>query len=67
MRKRYKKLTYADRQVIEAMVRQKATVKDIAEATETHVTTIYRELQRGTDEKGIYNADRGQKALFEGV
>lgn len=63
-RKQYKKLTYADRQTIERMSKQGAKVKEIAEATDTHITTIYRELQRGADAEGVYKAELAQQALF---
>lgn len=64
MRKQYKKLTYADRQTIEHMSEQGAKVKEIAEATGTHIATIYRELQRGADAEGTYRAELAQQALF---
>ena len=44
-RKRYKKLTYADRQIIERMSGQGKAVKAIASATGVHIATIYREMQ----------------------
>jgi IS30 family transposase len=64
MRKPYKKLTYADRQIIERMSEQGEKPKAIAEKTGTHIATIYRELQRGTDTEGHYKAEIAQQALF---
>lgn len=64
MRKPYKKLTYADRQMIERMVGLNKDVKEIAKATGVHVATIYKELQRGTNEEGDYKAEKAQKSLF---
>lgn len=64
MRKTYKKLTYTDRQIIEYMARHGAGVRAMAEETGVHVATIYRELQRGADEKGHYRAEKAQQALF---
>ena len=64
MRKRYKKLTYADRQTIEHMSSQGIAPKAIAIKTDVHIATIYRELQRGTDAEGHYKAELAQQALF---
>lgn len=64
MRKLYKKLTFADRQLIEHMSERGEKPKAIAEKTGVHVATIYRELQRGADEKGHYRAEKAQQALF---
>lgn len=63
-RKRYKKLTYADRQTIERMSGQGEAVKAIASATGVHIATIYREMQRGSGEDGHYKAELAQQALF---
>lgn len=64
MRKRYKKLTYADRQTIEQMVAQGIAPKAIAQETDVHIATIYREMQRGADAEGHYKADKAQQSLF---
>lgn len=64
MRKRYKKLTYADRQKIERMVAQGQKPKDMANATDVSSQTIYRELQRGKDKDGKYKAQIAQQSLF---
>ncbi len=61
MRKPYKKLTYADRQKIERMLKEDATPKDIAKAAGVHIATVYRELERGGQP---YTADTAQRALF---
>ena len=61
MRKQYKKLTYADRKEIERMTRENATPKELAQKTNVHIATIYRELERGGTP---YNADTAQRALF---
>lgn len=45
--RRFKQLTRADRLKIEALVKEKHTVKQIADHIGVHVSTIYRELQRG--------------------
>lgn len=64
MRKPYKKLTYADRQIIEYMSRHGMAPKVIALEIGVHIATIYREMQRGADEEGHYKAELAQKALF---
>lgn len=64
MRKRYKKLTYADRQTIERMREKGIAPKAIALKTGVHIATIYREIQRGTDAEGHYKAELAQQALF---
>ncbi|MDD7404145.1 MAG: helix-turn-helix domain-containing protein [bacterium] len=61
MRKQYKKLTYADRKKIEQLAKENATPKQLAQETNVHISTIYRELERGGDP---YNADAAQRALF---
>lgn len=63
MRKQYKKLTYADRKKIEDMIKAGATPKELASETGVHIATIYRELQRGEEKSGSYNADLAQQAL----
>lgn len=46
MKKGDKRITYADRQKIEAMERTGAKVTDIAKAVGFHRATIYNELKR---------------------
>lgn len=62
MRKPYKKLTYKDRQQIEAMLNAGATPKELARETGVCIATIYRELKKGGE---TYKADVAQKAIFE--
>lgn len=64
VRKQYKKLTYADRQIIERMSAAGKPPKAIATETGVHIATIYRELQRGADAEGHYKAELAQQALF---
>lgn len=64
MRKQYKKLTYADRKIIERMSEQGIATKAIALETGVHIATIYRELSRGIDAEGHYKAELAQQALF---
>ena len=52
MKKGDKRITYADRQKIEAMERTGAKVTDIAKAVGFHRATIYNELKRGGTHTG---------------
>ncbi|NCC42475.1 MAG: helix-turn-helix domain containing protein [Clostridia bacterium] len=62
MKRKYKRLTYADRQTIEKMCKSGDKPKTIANAVGVHVATIYHEYERGG--KGQqYNADTAQKAI----
>lgn len=64
MKRRYKKLTYADRRLIERMIGQGISPKIIASEIGVHIATIYREMQRGVDAEGNYKAELAQRALF---
>ena len=55
-----KRITYADRQKIEAMERTGAKVTDIAKAVGFHRATIYNELKRGGTP---YRAEVAQRSL----
>lgn len=43
------------------MIKENATPKQLAQETNVHIATIYRELERGGTP---YNADTAQRALF---
>ena len=60
MKKGDKRITYADRQKIEAMERTGAKVTDIAKAVGFHRATIYNELKRG---RTPYRAEVAQRSL----
>lgn len=64
MAKRYKKLTFEDRRLIEQLTAAGTPPKEIAKKTDVCFQTIYRELARGRDESGTYKAEIAQKALF---
>jgi IS30 family transposase len=48
MGKKFRQLTFNDRMKIEVLLKAGHTVKEIAEITHFHISTIYRELKRGT-------------------
>ncbi|MBO5459688.1 MAG: helix-turn-helix domain-containing protein [Lachnospira sp.] len=62
--KKYKKLTYNDRKIIEQMTAEKKNPREIAVVTDVCIQTMYRELKKGRNEDGIYKAEIAQKALF---
>lgn len=68
-RKKYGYLTLEDRQTIETMYGNGASVVEIAEKLECPDTTIYRELRRGDTgtldkyQRNGYSAVLGQRAL----
>ena len=55
--RKYKKITYSDRKRIEKMYKNDV---DIAMIALDIGETIYREIKRGEDENGNYNADIAQ-------
>lgn len=64
MARKYKRLNYGDRQLIEKMCRQGYRVEDIAAKINVHRGTLYRELQRGgagNGQRDLYSADKAQK------
>lgn len=64
MARKYKRLVFADRQRIEEMRRQGMSEKEIAAAVGVHIATIYRELDRGTENgKNAYSAEVAQRAI----
>lgn len=63
-RKKYKRLVFADRQRIEEMRNNGASEKEIAAAVGVHIATLYRELNRGTENgKNTYSAETAQRAI----
>lgn len=65
MARKYKRLSYEDRQTIEAMCRNGKKADEIAEAMDVHRATIYHELQRGGagGNRQHYNTDAAQRAI----
>lgn len=60
MRKGNKRLTFADREKIEKMLKTGARVTEIAEAVGVHRATIYNEMKRGGEP---YRAEVAQRTI----
>lgn len=58
-RKRYKAITFKDRQIIEKRKKDGISTKELATVIGVHVATMYRELERGNTENG-YSAIKAQ-------
>lgn len=61
--RKYKKLRYEDRQIIERMLKDNIGIAEIAGALGVHKDTIYKELSRSGTDQHTYSADIGQRAL----
>lgn len=70
---KYTTRTYEGRKKIQSMWEDGATVKEIAEAMDAPLSTIYAELRRGRTEKRLpdrrpyYSADLAQRRLQEAI
>ena len=62
-KRKYKRLHYEDRKIIEEMCKQGKSVNDIATVIGTHRDTIYKELKRSGTTMENYTAAAGQRAL----
>ena len=62
MARKYKRLRYEDRQVIEKMSRAGSRVVDIADTLGVHRDTIYKEYTRGAT-PDTYSAEKAQETL----
>lgn len=62
MARKYKRLKYSDRQILEQMGREHRRIADIAETLDVHRDTIYKELARCEATLDTYSADEAQKA-----
>lgn len=60
MARSFRHLTYEDRKKIEFMYKNKSRVQDISSVLNVSRATIYRELDRGRDDRGNYNATLAQ-------
>lgn len=61
--RKYKRLRYEDRQVIEKMSREGSRVIDIAKALGVHRDTIYKEYTRCGATADTYSAEKAQETL----
>ena len=59
--RKYTSIDFQKRKVIEKLVNEDKSVKEIAQKTGTHISTIYRELQRKNE---CYSAKEAQR-IFE--
>ena len=59
MRRRYKAITFQDRQIIEERKKDGISTKELAAVIGVHIATMYRELERGKTENG-YSAIKAQ-------
>ena len=57
---KYKRITYSERKRIEKMYKNNVDIATIALDIGVARQTIYREIKRGQDENGDYNADVAQ-------
>ncbi len=63
-KRKYKRLHFEDRELMERMLKEGSSVAEIAGKIGVHRDTIYRELQRsGAGLNGEYTAEAGQRAL----
>ena len=62
-KRKYKRLRYEDRQIIEKMLKAGDSIAEIAAAVGTHRDTNYRELKRSGTDKLTYTADVAQATL----
>lgn len=60
MARKYRRLSYKDRQTIERMSRDGSRVIEIAGALGVHRDTIYKELARCGATQDTYSADKAQ-------
>ena len=58
-RKRYKAITFQDRQIIEKRMKDGISTMELAAIIGVHIATMYRELERGKTENG-YSAMKAQ-------
>lgn len=61
--RKYKRLRYEDRKIIERMSREGAKVVDIAKAIGVHRDTIYKEYTRCGATPETYRAEKAQEML----
>lgn len=63
MARKYKRLRYEDRQIIEKMLKTGKSIAEIAAAVGVHRDTIYKELKRSGMDELTYTADVAQATL----
>lgn len=63
MARKYKRLRYEDRRIIEKMLRAGNSIAVIAGVLGVHRDTIYKELNRSGTDQHTYTADVAQATL----
>ena len=63
MKRKYKRLLFADRQMIEKFSKEGKKIPEIAKEIGVHRDTIYKELKRCDLALDKYDADLAQKSL----
>lgn len=61
-RRNFKHLSITKRIQIETLLEHKVPVKEIAESLDVHISTIYRELKRGTSVNKVKNYNYNERA-----
>ena len=61
--RKYKTIAYENRCQIQEMLKnnKSITIMEVAERMKFEYSTIYREIRRGTNEDGVYDAQYAQK------
>lgn len=67
MKKKSKHLTYEDRKYIKKCINSNVKVYNIAENLNVSLSTIYREINRGKDEKGHYSPLHSHNKYLESL
>lgn len=62
-KRKYKRLMYDDRRLLEQMAHKGFRIADIASTLGVHSDTIYKELRRCKTSLREYDADRAQQTL----
>lgn len=61
--RKYRRLGYEDRRIIERMCKEKKSVATIAAELGVHRDTIYKEFARAGTSKNEYSAEMAQRAI----
>lgn len=63
MKRKYRRLKFSDRQLIEQRIKEGCSVSQIADEIGVHRDTLYREFNRAGCRAAEYTAVAGQNAL----
>lgn len=59
----YRYITFKDRKKIEKMMNENIAIRAIASQLDLCLSTVYREIERGKQTNGIYNAVVAQETV----